>query len=165
MINLGKLDGENKIVLVVFGDEEEGKPRAVWAIHTIDERGALDGYQVEYSKAYDNDYYSLWGTSDGVEDDRAFWISEDYFEEGCERRKEAYERNKDNELKEFPYTQEEWDDYLENLIEDETVYCTECDDWLPEHASYKPCEHINWCDDCGDWSKPDDRCECEQEGS
>lgn len=163
MINLGKLDDGNKIVLVVFGDEEEGKPREVYEIHAVDERGALDVYAVEYSKAYDNHYYSLWGTSDGILDDRAFYVSSDYFNEERESRRKGYEEYKQSELKEFPYTQEDWDEWLEILIEDEMVYCSKCKDWLPEHAAYQPCDHVRWCDECEDRSTPDDRCECDKE--
>lgn len=50
----------------------------------------------------------------------------------------------------------------DNAIEEEPVYCSECDDWQhPDH----PCEHIWWCEETALWSSPGERiktCNCEQ---
>lgn len=47
--------------------------------------------------------------------------------------------------------------------------CETCDDYLPTDWDDEPCEHVWFCEDSGDWSKPGDRCpvgcvECLREG-
>jgi hypothetical protein len=48
-------------------------------------------------------------------------------------------------------------------------YCPTCDDYLPSEDTNRLCDHVWWCDDTGDWSKPGYRCdwdceECQEEG-
>jgi hypothetical protein len=44
---------------------------------------------------------------------------------------------------------------FENAIEGETIWCSRCKDQILEED---PCDHIWWCDTCGTWSVPGDRC-------
>lgn len=37
---------------------------------------------------------------------------------------------------------------------DDCIECVECDDWIPEDSM---CEHMRWCDECGDWFYVADR--------
>lgn len=39
----------------------------------------------------------------------------------------------------------------------ETVYCSRCNDWLPEEST---CRHCYWCDECAIFSTPSERCSC-----
>lgn len=55
--------------------------------------------------------------------------------------------------------------------EDECTYCKICDDWLPSGLN-PPCDHIDWCDECGAWVYvksreyvDDDRSKCECEAN
>lgn len=40
----------------------------------------------------------------------------------------------------------------------DTEYCSKCDDHLQSDDTDAPCKHLWWCEKCGDWSKPGERC-------
>lgn len=42
--------------------------------------------------------------------------------------------------------------------ESETEYCPVCRDDFPSDDAYTLCDHVWWCDESGDWSKPGERC-------
>jgi hypothetical protein len=41
--------------------------------------------------------------------------------------------------------------------EGDTIYCDRCDDHLPSEDTYRPCDHVEWCDECGMWVYTDDQ--------
>lgn len=162
MFNLGKLDNED-IVMVEFR-KEEGKDELVpWEITTQHgEYSRISRYDIEYTKTYGYYCYSLSGSGGNMSlwHPDAFYLRDDHVNQGvCEN----FSLYSDKRLIEFPLAQEKWDEFLEQLIEGETVYCSECDDRLPERAAYRPCEHVWYCDDCSQYSTPDERCECKEE--
>lgn len=75
-------------------------------------------------------------------------------------------RNRTRRLRQLPMCinqmQPGWDilDWLEhNAINARAVYCSECDDWLPD-TNDDPCDHVWWCDKTCWWSTPSERCDC-----
>jgi hypothetical protein len=46
---------------------------------------------------------------------------------------------------------------LDDVCEGRTVWCTVCQDYFDESVQ-QPCSHLRWCDECGDFSTPDERC-------
>jgi hypothetical protein len=75
-------------------------------------------------------------------------------------------RNTTRRLRQLPMSFSDmkpgWDllDWLKwNAIETDAVYCSACDDWLPD-TSNAPCDHVWWCDKNGWWSTPSERCKC-----
>ncbi len=41
--------------------------------------------------------------------------------------------------------------------EGETIWCDRCGDHLPCEDTYRPCDHIEWCDECAMWFYADDQ--------
>ncbi len=161
-MKLSKLEGDN-IVLVAFREIEENL--VLWQIATrpdplnIDNK-ALAEYQINYSKKYDHFYYALYGSgyeSIDIQKGDKVYVHKKH-KDACTNLKEVIQNG--DYLSTFPMSQEEWDKLLEDLIEDETYYCSECDDDLPRDSHRYECEHVWHCEECGQFSTPDDRCEC-----
>lgn len=52
-------------------------------------------------------------------------------------------------------------DWLQNNgIEGDAVWCSICHDYFPGSDDYNLCEHCWWCDKTGNYSTPDERCDC-----
>lgn len=82
------------------------------------------------------------------------------------RTQKIRRRNATRRLRQLPLCidgmQPGWDilDWLENnAIQEDAVYCAECDDWLSGESN-EPCDHVWWCDKSGWWSTPSERCRC-----
>ena len=151
-MDLGKIDDED-IVLVEFIRDDKDK-WIPWSIQTKDPY--INDYDIEYSKGYERFYYSCsaGGGDLAVEQPKGFYIKEDLIDQCV-----GFEQYKETRLLEFPFTQEEWAEWLEDVVEGETVYCSECDDRWSTERYPEPCEHVWWCDECGWWSVPDERCD------
>jgi hypothetical protein len=54
---------------------------------------------------------------------------------------------------------------LANRVEESRAeYCLFCNDWFGVEENYSGvlCRHTSWCDECGMWSSPQDRCRCDK---
>jgi len=51
-----------------------------------------------------------------------------------------------------------WYEQAHDVEEGRVVYCALCDRSY-DYEAWVPCEHIRWCDTCGDWSTPGGDCE------
>lgn len=51
-----------------------------------------------------------------------------------------------------------WDEETDEVEEGRVVYCSLCKRSY-DYEARRPCEHIQWCDTCGEWSVPDGDCE------
>jgi hypothetical protein len=152
-MKLGKIE-DKKIALVEFIRDDQDKLMP-FSIQTKDDYDVTE-YNVEYCKSYEQFYYSCsrGGGDLAVEQPRNFYIEEEFIDKCV-----GFEEYKEARLIEFPYTQKEWEEWVEDALEGETVYCCECDDELPTERYPEPCDHVWWCDECGWWSTPDERCE------
>lgn len=112
-------------------------------------------YNVEFSKAFNHWIRSLTGffgdktpypltTWDGK---GKFWAADGVLLQDADKVKR---------LKQLPRHYS--NDWFRNTFSAGTILgCSTCNDWFPdEPGDY--CEHIWWCDICGDWSTPDERC-------
>lgn len=154
----------NPVVMVVFREIEGNLiPFQILArpfpLLGIESKHLYD-YQVNYSKQYSHFYYALCGSgydSIDVQKGDKVYVHKKH-RDACTNLKEVIQNG--DYLSTFPMSQEEWDKLLEDLIEDETYYCSECDDNLPRDSYRYECEHVWHCEECGQFSTPDERCEC-----
>lgn len=140
-----------------------------------------DEYDVEWSKTCGYYLYHMSGSGGratvtvrgvyhlngdaAIKERAADWVSErDRPPWKGKRTLKIRRRNRTRRLRQLPMCINEmqagWDllDWLEhNAKEDKAVYCSECDDWLPDEY---PCDHIWWCSKTGWWSTPSERCGC-----
>lgn len=155
---MSKQEKLSEIIFVEF--DANGHP---FTIATYNGR-STDYYDADYSKRDDRVYCSLSGGENGASvyvahDENTYWV-EDFVtvkETTAKRRKTLPRRYSKRILREL-------------LVDDiHTVYCSVCDDRLPDDVEVNPCPHIWWCSKDGQWSDPDERCEhgcngwCQQE--
>lgn len=164
-----------------------GKRLELFSLITIEEKEGHDGQKVLSRSIYDVDWSRTYGYvfhesgsggRDVVEVSGIYWVS------GGSKVRELpttlvsssdkppwkskatlaiQRRNRTRRLRKLPkvFHLEEGQDLLAWLereaIEDETVWCSTCRDWLP---SQDICRHIWWCDRSCSYSTPDERCKC-----
>jgi hypothetical protein len=163
-----------------------GKRLELFSLITIEEKG-LDGqkyksrsiYDVDLSRTYGYVYHeSGCGGTPEVDVEGIYWASAGatVFEHPTRlvasldkppwKSKETLairSRNRTRRLKKLPKTfrlesGKDLLDWLErNAIEGETVWCSTCQDRLPDRDL---CRHCWWCDTACGYSTPDERCKC-----
>lgn len=137
----------------------EDKPLAVVLFNDNKPRSMFFGtdyfyeYDVDYSKENDSWYYHLSGMSPNVQyTGEQFWANKDFngwHFVGCKNL------NEENRLSNLS------DDFIEiyeNLVQSAVIWCSKCRDCFPTDETDNPCLHIWWCEKCGLWSSPGDRC-------
>jgi hypothetical protein len=151
---------DGKALLAEFHADKEGK-LFLFTLYTGDEHGIHTSWDVEWCKAFGSYVYHMSGagrfkpTVSGI-----YWAATGMKVKTERLRlidKEARKRNRTHRLATLPEEFEGMDllDYLEtNAFNEEAVYCTECDDWLPGHEL---CVHCWWCDEGGWYSTPSER--------
>jgi len=141
-----------------FHVEKDGTVR-LFSLATGDEHGPHTIWDVDWSKTYGYVFHmsgngrfemiasGVYWAADGVQVKE---VPSNYIDA------EARERNPVKRI-EVP-TEFEGLDLLEwlenNAIQDDTVYCSVCDDHLPSESL---CEHCWWCEDACDYSTPTER--------
>jgi hypothetical protein len=83
-------------------------------------------------------------------------------EEGVRRRKRAPGKRAFERVLNGDWT-------VSRFQEGRCEFCPTCDDYLPSEDCDELCEHVWFCGESGDWSKPGERCpwdceECREEG-
>jgi hypothetical protein len=141
---------------VIFIEYDDGRPFGVVTLRG--EGGCREYYNLEYcnrdKQIYFHDsggggYTSPIEVSAGTK----FWAAPDApveAQEGAIRLKRAVGRRKFEEALAGGW--------VKGISEGETVYCRDCDDFLPTGDTNAPCDHVWWCDWLSDWSRPDERC-------
>lgn len=166
-------DYEGRIVFAQF-DEHTGHPYVVLT-HKQEEDGSFREHEYVFycSKQYELMYYytgdrratpiqihqGVYVQKDGSHkpSTSVYWAAPDV---------EVKEEGKCRRLKHLPrkYTARKlFDEYDVIVLASSPVYCSTCDDYFPDHVE-EFCEHVWWCDECGDVSTPDDRCGHSRDG-
>lgn len=142
-----------------------------------------DGYDVDYSRLYGYIYHNSSGGGDDVVEVAGIYYASgnptvnekpaEFVWSGDEppwthpKTIATRKRNKTRRLKRMPkqftegFASEDLFAWLENnAIEDDAVYCSKCKDYV---RGQEGCEHVWWCNAKGDYSTPDERCECKNQ--
>jgi hypothetical protein len=130
-----------KILLIEFQD---GRP---FHVCTRDEEaGGPYHWDFEYCRRDDRIYYNMCGVGNEIYVEgitNPIWLDR------------GIKLDVQNRLKRLPRRYA-----LKTLFDDcqdsDCEYCGVCKDWLPTDCL---CDHIWWCEECGWWSSPDERCE------
>lgn len=152
----------DKVVFIEFNDD--GRPFSV-CVRREGDGVAFDDYDVEYRKASGNLYARHSGTGYKPEvclgsSRRNFWAGPGILVTVSRWPEEIYVPAPESYRVELPakYAGELWSWAVEGRCE----WCSVCEDWMPiENAVL--CEHIWYCDECGEWSTPEERCDCKCE--
>lgn len=152
----------------------------LFALTTISEKGGREQYDVDHSRSYDY-LFHLSGAGGGptvevsgiyfaspgasVKEERCTLVSADDKPPWLSKKTAAIRnRNRTRRLRSLPKSfalEAGWDllTWLEyNAIQSDSVWCSTCRDCFPETDT---CDHCWWCNQIGEWSTPDERCECE----
>jgi hypothetical protein len=141
---------------VVYVEFQDGRP---FSILTLDEKDCRSVYDVEYCRRDDRLYFHLSGFGAIEITARAgdiFWAAKDFpltVEAGATRRKTL--PRKYPSLRNFRGADGRFHD---DMDESDCIYCSICNDRLPTEDSYRPCDHLWWCEDKTEWSTPEERC-------
>jgi hypothetical protein len=137
---------DKRVVMVEF---QEGKPFNVW---TTDNDKSFDGYDFTYSKIFNQLYYhNSSGGRDFYAYDGQYWVDEEFLylmRNYRSTREKVALPDPAKRLLEIP---QDLQDELTFAIEKDVVCCSKCEDWFPEDDH---CQHVFWCERCGDWSTP-----------
>lgn len=132
-----------KVVLIEFQDNRP------FAAVEIDSRGNTRYYDIEWCKRDQQLYAHYSGNRLYLESqDNKFWAAVGYEPDNYKP-----ENRLANKPKKYRGELENW------TLFDDCLYCSICDDWLPEEDT---CDHIWWDEELGDFSTPYDRKEATQ---
>lgn len=143
---------------VVMAEFQGGQP---WAIHTTESGKGFDHYDIEESKSRGYWCYHMSGGGPNlIVDDCEYWVAEDFA-----RHVRGYQRSTGDvapadlskRLVELPL---DLQTFIDDMVDTDTAYCGTCKDMLPTDDL---CSHIWWCDECGWWSIPSERCSHKRE--
>lgn len=165
---------EGRQIVAEFYKRSHG-PLELFSLTTLTTKQSIDGktntsrtiYDINLSKEYGYIWHASGGGGGGKVE-----VSGIYFASAGLSIKEkpstlvsrvARKRNKTRRLRSPPPSfalkdgHDLFDWLMWNAIEGNTVWCSTCDDCMPETD---PCRHVWWCEKTTGWSTPSERCNC-----
>jgi hypothetical protein len=154
---------EDVIVIEFFGHEAA----TVYSVTMITRTGSrsrerIDRYDVEYCRRDACWYLSRASSNPRLcleNSESKYWTQDPATEVVCYVHEQGHlPAPPENRLAAPPI---DFDDFCRRADEvDYTIYCSVCNDFYPQ-PNYNDvvCRHVRWCDECGWWSTPDERCD------